>query len=405
MNRPRVLLLTGYFDWFSGYQETGLAAWFPRYATTEVIASDRVSHIFSDAHLAELGMPRRYEAGTRVENGVKVTRFSTSEKRSMVWSTEARTYIESQQYDLIVQVMPGQVMPVAGTFARNQAVRAVLYGDNSAMWSHLSVTQRILKGAAFAVSKGALYALVNRRADLVYGYTPNTVSRLKFFGGGKKMSVLPLAFDPEKFYFDEGTRESRRQGLGYTDSDTVVLAVGKFQRKKRLDLLVEAFSKLTPRHVGLKLLIVGADDTAYSTEFKAQISADPGLSELVTVMGFVDAAELNALFNAADIGVWPRMPAITIQQAMGTGLNVVLPDNDWVGHLIRPGSGTYFNTFDESDSLGIEMAIASQLGGDLGAAGRKQRADVNAWLGADRLSISLLQAAGIGGKLWPWQVS
>ena len=127
MNRPRVLLLTGYFDWFSGYQETGLAAWFPRYATTEVIASDRVSPIFSDAHLAELGMPRRYEAGTRVENGVKVTRFSTSEKRSMVWSTEARTYIESQQYDLIVQVMPGQVMPVAGTFARNQAVRAVLY--------------------------------------------------------------------------------------------------------------------------------------------------------------------------------------------------------------------------------------------------------------------------------------
>lgn len=396
MSEPRVLLLSGYFDWFSGYQETGLAAWFPHYATTEIIASDRVSPIFSDAHLAELGVARRYETGTRVENGVKVTRFSTSEKRSMVWSTEARKYIESQKYDLIVQVMPGQLMPVAGTLARNHTVRAVMYGDNSAMWSHLSSAQRLLKGVAFAVSKGALYTLVNARADLIYGYTPNTVSRLKFFSGGKRMSVLPLTFDPEKFYFDEGIRETRRRALGYTTSDTVVVAAGKFHRKKRLDLLVEAFSRLASRHPGLKLLVVGADDSPYSRELKAQIDSDPNLSKLIIIMGFVDATELNAIFNAADIGVWPRMPAITIQQAMGTGLKVVLPENDWVGHLILPGSGTYFNESNDSDPLRIEMAIASQLGGGCGATDRKQRADVNAWLGVDRVTSSLLQAAGVG---------
>lgn len=313
----------------------------------------------------------------------------------MVWSTEARRYIESQKYDLIVQVMPGQVMPLAGTLARNRTVRAVLYGDNSAMWSHLSPVQRLLKGAAFAVSKGALYTLVNRRADLVYGYTPNTVSRLKLFSGGKRVSVLPLAFDPEKFYFDEGIRESRRRALGYAESDAVVLAAGKFQQKKRLDLLMEAFGRLASRRAGLKLLVVGADDSPYSRELRAQINADPGLSKLVTVMGFVDATELNAIFNAADIGVWPRMPAITIQQAMGTGLNVVLPENDWVGHLIRPGSGVYFNESDDNDSLGMERAIASQLGGDLGASDRRKRVDVNAWLGADRVARLLLQAAGI----------
>jgi len=397
MNKPRVLLLSGYFDWFSGYQETGLAAWFPRYATTEVIASDRVSPIFSDANLARLGMARRYETGTRVENGVKVTRFSTVEKRAMVWSTEARRYIESQKYDLIVQLMPGQVMPFAGTIARNHAVRAVLYGDNSAMWSHLSPAQRLLKGMAFAASKGALYAVVNRRADLVYGFTPNTLSRLEFFSGGKRMSLLPLAFDPEKFYFDEGIRETHRQAMGYTEADTVVVAAGKLQHKKRLDLLVDAFSRLTSTRAGLKLLVVGADDSPYSQEFKAQIDAYPALSKLVTVMGFVDTIQLNAIFNAADIGVWPSMPAITIQQAMGTGLKVILPENSWVSHVILPGSGIYFNTFDESDSLGIEMAIASQLGGGRGVTDRRQRADTNAWLGADRITISLLQAAGIGG--------
>lgn len=396
MNKPRVLLLSGYFDWFSGYQETGLAAWLRRYATTEIIASDRVSPIFSDAHLAKLGMARRYETGTRVENGVKVTRFSTSERRSMVWSTQARRYIESQEYDLIVQVMPGQLMPVAGTLARNHTVRAVLYGDNSAMWSHLSPAQRLLKGATFAVSKGALYTLVNRRADLVYGYTPNTVSRLRVFSGGRTMSVFPLAFDPEKFYFEEGIRQTHREALGYTEADTVVVAAGKFQQKKRLDLLAEAITRLASRHAGLKLLLVGADDGPYSRELKAQIDADPGLSKLVTVMGFVDTTELNAIFNAADIGVWPRMPAITIQQAMGTGLKVVLPQNEWVGHLVLHGSGIYFDESGDGDSRGMESAIASQLGGGWSSRDRKQRADTNSWLGADRLTISLLQAAGIG---------
>jgi len=211
------------------------------------------------------------------------------------------------------------------------------------------------------------------------------------------MSLLPLAFDPEKFYFDEGIRETHRQAMGYTEADTVVVAAGKLQHKKRLDLLVDAFSRLTSTRAGLKLLVVGADDSPYSQEFKAQIDAYPALSKLVTVMGFVDTIQLNAIFNAADIGVWPSMPAITIQQAMGTGLKVILPENSWVSHVILPGSGIYFNTFDESDSLGIEMAIASQLGGGRGVTDRRQRADTNAWLGADRITISLLQAAGIGG--------
>ena len=396
INRPRVLLLSGYFDWFSGYQETGLAAWLPRYATTEVIASDRVSPIFSDEHLAALGISRRYEAGTRIENDVKVTRFSTSERRSMVWSSEARTYIQSRQYDLIVQVMPGQVMPVAGTLARNKTVRAVLYGDNTAMWSHLSKIQRVMKRTVFAVSKGPLYTLVNLRADLVYGYTPNTVSRLKLFSGGKQMSVLPLAFDPKKFYFDEGIRNSRRLSMGYAESDIVIVAAGKFQRKKRLDLLVQGFSRLASRHAGLKLLVVGADESAYSQEFKAQIDADSILSKLVSVMAFVDATELNSIFNAADIGVWPKIPAITIQQAMGTGLKVVLPKNDLVGHLVLPDSGTYFNELDDSDSTRIEMAIASQLSDGWGDTDRRQRADINAWLGADMITSALLQEAGLG---------
>lgn len=399
MSRPRVLLLVGYFDWFSGYQETGLAAWLSRYATTEVVAGNRVSSIFSDTHLAGLGIPRVYPTGTIEEKGVRVTRFPTVEKRSMVWSTKARAYIESQEYDLIIQVMPGQLLPLAGTLARNRAVRVVLYGDNSAMWSHLSGARRFVKGAIFALSKGLLYAIVNRKADFVYGYTPDTLQRLRRYGGGKRIHVLPLAFDSERFYFDEQIRERARAALGYKDTDRVVIAAGKLQPKKRLDLLLDAFERLAVDRDGARLLVVGVDDSQYSVEFLERVQSDPFLQERVTLRRFVISSELNELFNAADVGVWPRMPAITIQQAMGTGLPVVLPKNEWVGHLILPGSGAYFDGSVDGGSRAIELAIAGQLSGGVKSPERRERAGSNAWLSSEGLVISLLRAAGFNPVL------
>jgi hypothetical protein len=395
--KPRVLLLTGYFDWFSGYQETALAAWFPRYADTEVIASDRVSPMFSDAHLAGLGISRRYQPGSKTEHGVRMTRFTSYEKRAMVWSGQVRKYIEGQDYDLIVQVMPGQLMPLAGTLAQNRSVRVALYGDNSAMWSHLSHAQRLLKGAAFGLSKGAMYSLVNKKADLVCGYTPNTVERLAPYGGGKRIALLALPFDPDRFFFDDQSRSAQRASMGYVDTDTVILAAGKFSPRKRLDLLVEAFQRMAKKNPDLKLLLVGFDDSEHSRKLQAHIGTYPGLAEKVKVFGFVDNDILNAMFNAADIGVWPRLPAITIQQAMGTGLSVVLPRNDLVGHLIRNGSGCYFHESDGHASAQLQEAIESQLATDFSGVGRKVRTEQNAWLGADELVKSLLSRAGVGG--------
>lgn len=397
MSRPRVLLLAGYFDWFSGYQETGLAAWLSRYATTEVVAGDRVSPMFSDAQLAGLGVPRRYATGTTEENGVRVTRFSTVEKRSMVWSTKARSYIESQEYDLIVQVMPGQLLPLAGTLARNRATRVALYGDNSAMWSHLPLWKRALKGAAFAVSKGMLYTFVNARANEILGYTPNTVTRLKPFAAGKKMKVLPLTFDAERFHFDPEVRSAKRRELGYHEDDVVLVAAGKIQQKKRLDLLLRAIANLAPSHPRLKLLLTGLDGSAHAGELTRQVAEDSVLSERVKLIGFVDTDELNRVFNAADIGVWPRMPAITIQQAMGTGLKVAIPRNEWVSHLIKPGTGSYFADGEDDETSDMERAIVALAVDGTRIDERVARAAANSWLSADRVVRSLLDGAGVGG--------
>lgn len=401
MSRPTVLLIAGYFDWFSGYQETALAAWFPRYATTEVIASDRVSPIFTPSHLSRLGIPRRYETGTTVENGVAVTRFRTVEKRGMVWSRQVRRYIEAHEYDLIVQVMPGQVMPLAGSLARTHARRAVLYGDNSAMWSHIHPGRRALKAGAFAMSKGMAYRYANQKADAIYGYTPETITRLRPFTPHKNpMRLLPLAFDPDRFFYDQSLRSEERQRLGYGPDAVVYVSAGKFQAKKRLDLLIDAFLWRHEANANSRLLLVGADTTEYAQSVRRAATTHPVLRKSVRIMPFMGQSELNRIFNAADIGVWPSMPAITIQQAMGTGLVVAIPKTPWVSHLIRGETGAYFEPDPRtSGTLGAALVRAEAL---LTSA-REARATANRWFGADATARQLLHDAGIStgdkGKL------
>jgi glycosyltransferase involved in cell wall biosynthesis len=392
MSRPRVLLLVGYFDWFSGYQETALASAFAKIAETEVLASDRMSPAFSDSHLEQLGLTRHYRPGSRCEQGVRITRLPCRELRSMVWSTQARRYIASRPYDLIVQVMPGQLLPVAASLTNHPAARVAMYGDNPAMWADLPVLPRALKGLVFGATKGLSYAIVNQRCMRIFGYTPATLRRLRAFRSGLTMELMPLAYSPDRFYFREELRRLTRERLGYDDRDIVVLGVGKFERRKRLDWLIGAFETAADTDQSLRLLLVGADRSEAAEEIRG-ISHASRHRDRIQIHGFADATELNATFNASDVAVWPRNPAITIQQAMGTGAFVVLPVNNLVGHLSHPddGTGHYYNPGPGSEIASLSDALTTATRStDFSVSARSARVHANRWLSADALAADLL---------------
>ena len=114
------------------------------------------------------------------------------------------------------------------------------------------------------------------------------------------------------------------------------------------------------------------------------------LSDRTTITGFLDTEALNGFLNAADIGVWPKLPAVTIQQAMGTGLFVVLPRNEWVGHLITSdGLGFYVKAESGSSELGDAILRAAQSVAFDGAA-RQARSEANAWFSAAGIAAKVL---------------
>lgn len=391
MVRPRVAVVCGYFDWFSGYQETALVTALSKIADVEVIAGNRVSPAFSDEHLAALGVSRVYEPTVRsVERDVLVSRLPVRERRSMVWSSQARRLLKQAHFDLVVQVMPGQLLPLAATlWTPRDCPKVALYGDNSAMWSALSPWQQKTKWLLFALTKGLLYSMVNRRARRVYNYTPETLQRLSRFQPSDRAELMPLTYRPDTFFQADALRSAWRSELGFADSDVVVATAGKFNAYKELERLLAAFKEAARGEPRLKLALAGSDDSAYAQRLRRQVADDALLSSRTTFVGFLEAQALNGFLNAGDIGVWPKLPAVTIQQAMGTGLFVVLPRNNWVGHLLKDDSvGCYFDPREQGALSAALMSACATV--NWGPQSRSARSQNNQWLSADGIAVRLL---------------
>jgi glycosyltransferase involved in cell wall biosynthesis len=73
----------------------------------------------------------------------------------------------------------------------------------------------------------------------------------------ERVTVLLNAVDPSAFRANAARRAEVRNQLGYTAADVVVGAVGRLEREKRYDLLLEAIAPLMRTFPHLRLAIVG----------------------------------------------------------------------------------------------------------------------------------------------------
>lgn len=334
-NRRVAVLAVGFFDTFSGYQETVLAAGLREYADVHVVTSNWANPIFSDEHLRRVGLRREYPVGRSIHDGVTIHRLQTLGPpiRGMTWSPKVVSTIRGLDPAGVLVMMPGQLFPTAAVRAAGSAPVVTMYGDNEAMRSGGRLATGAVN-AAFSLVKKPLYRYCNRFAGTVLCYTPDTVGILSGISPNARVELLPLSFDQSIYYFDPERRDSIRADLGMQDSEVVVVTSGKFGRQKRLELLVDSVAALRSGGLPVRLIMIGGQDGEYERELSAMI-AGLGLQGMASIYPFVSQEDVAGFFNAADVGVWPAKPAVSIQQAMGTGLPVVIPNTPVVSHLLR----------------------------------------------------------------------
>ncbi|HKL40943.1 MAG TPA: glycosyltransferase, partial [Cryomorphaceae bacterium] len=207
--------------------------------------------------------------------------------------------------------------------------------------------------------KKATYQKAISTADRLVAYTPESFQAAGKMLGGKwaeklaqQEDFISLGFHPDEFHFDEVLRQAKRIELGFSESDRVVITATRIRPEKNLESAIPAFQKAPPN---IKWLLLGSAEDDYANKFEERLKRDLGEDRFV-LLPHQKRADLNAFYNAADLALFTT-PAISIIEAMGTGLAVFLPKAKSLSHLIcESDQGKVIRDF---NSLEIESMIIS----------------------------------------------
>jgi glycosyltransferase involved in cell wall biosynthesis len=162
-------------------------------------------------------------------------------------------------------------------------------------------------------------------------HTPSEWSKFRLMASGMPeeiINVIPHAADSSYFFqIDNNSNEMNRQSLGYTNEDVILLNVGTHHWNKGLDLVVTSFAKARKNNKNLKLILkdqrstylMNSESFVHQTLNNLGINDDETLNSIKLISGHLNLAQLNSLYNLADLYLTPyraegfNLPALEAQ--------------------------------------------------------------------------------------------
>lgn len=233
---------------------------------------------------------------------------------------------------------------------------------------------RRLRWAAYRLLIGRPLARLTTRCHPISPDAADIAER--FFGMPRsKIALGPLGTDTSLFRpapaaAELARRAERRRSWNVADEDILCVYSGRITRDKGPQLLAQAVARL--RHAGepYRALFIGAGPA----QLAGEIAATPGC----TLHPFVDVDALPALYQAADIGVWPRQESTSQLDAAACGLPLVLSDRVRVTERID-GNGFQYREGDAADLAAVLLRLRDadvrRKMGELGRRTMRERFD------------------------------
>jgi glycosyltransferase involved in cell wall biosynthesis len=185
--------------------------------------------------------------------------------------------------------------------------------------------------------------------------------------------------DHHAFHRDRTRQAAVRHALGLTQTDIIVGAVGRLERQKRFDVLIEAFARVKSAHPNLKLMIVG-DGTLHQS-LQTQV-VQQGLTESCGLLGHrTDIADLHHAFDlfvqSSDYEGTPN----AVLEAMALETPIVATGVGGTAELVR--DGIHGLIVPPNDAAALARSIENilmqpeQTAGRLAAARRRVEIDLS----------------------------
>lgn len=267
-------------------------------------------------------------------NGVEVVRLKPKFTLGQIVVSEGiKKEVERLNPDLIIVIGLGKAFPKPVFDTKYPVIS--LFGDNAYSYANSSAKTKLL----FSLFKKKTYQAAIDKSKKLVAYTPESFEAAAKMMDDKRAVLLrkqthfiSLGFWPDEFYFDTEMRNAKREELDFRESDTILITATRLVPEKNLEAVIPLFQKI-PENV--KWLLVGSAGDAYAKELKATLTDRLG-DHRFEMLGYVGKSGLNALYNAADIALY-TVPAISIFEAIGTGLPVILPDEPSLSSIADGG--------------------------------------------------------------------
>lgn len=363
----KVALVSAHFMPEVGYQEVYLAKAFARLGhEVEVFTSTAISPSSKKV------VKQPYEPGrSKCDRlGYYVNRIKpTLALASNVWASGVKSRVMKFDPEFVVMVGVAKMFGLEVCRLSQESSRAkvaAVFGDAAEYIQRGTFKQKcraFIHDAVFRFIKNRVYRNAVQCVDRIVLNTPETEEYLRTLLPGrqheefdrKKMN-LRLGFDPEEFRFDVKSRERIRKELGIKPDTLVAITSTRVLPSKNLEKIVASVTKMHGMGIDLDYIIIGFLDNDYGRALKELIAKQPHSSRF-HCFGFKNHQEISQLYSVADIGIWLKA-AISIQEAMGTGLPILLEQKPIVSHLIKDGITGWFYENPDSFFEGFKKAVS-----------------------------------------------
>lgn len=203
---------------------------------------------------------------------------------------------------------------------------------------------------------------VLRRANRIVVATLAELTQLRFLykGDPSKMIVIPPGVDVGHFY--PIPSDEAKLYIGLKPDDRMVLFVGRIERLKGVDTLIEAMSclKIKGDLYPVHLAIIGGDPSASREDMSAEMARlqamcdDLAMGQTVVFLGKRNQDKLPYYYSAAEVLVMPshyESFGMVALEAMACGTPVIASEVGGLAYLVRDGETGFTIPDQEPETL------------------------------------------------------
>lgn len=367
----KIAIVSGHFMPELGYQEVYLARTYSRLG--------HQVRVFTSTSISPSGkkiIKNEYKFGLfrNSKYGYEILRLKTTFKLSFnVFSYGLKRSILDYMPDTIIIIGLSKMFPISllSVEITNKANLVAIFGDE---YEHKERSLSFLKEIGFHIFKKRLYRRSVELCKRIILNLPETETIFLSYLKKNERSIflnkkvhLSLGYDPDEFYFDENGQKNIRRNLNILTDEIVFITSTRINSRKRIENVVDIISKMYSEGKKVRYIIIGFLGDHYEQILKDYIEKQVN-PDIFYCYSFLSHEEIRKYYCASDIGIW-LTSAISIQEAMGTGLPVILENKPSLNHLVTEGvSGWYFkkgqlyktieNSVMEIKKMGSEDRIA-----------------------------------------------